>query len=448
MDKKKSKHSINTNMSKILRDTYNFFNLRFNVNEARKFLNVDKSVPKREVNEMLKDAYKEMNPTGYVYTIIGKSYTLIPIKKDKKIIDYKKSKPETITLQFYKEGKKVNYRLRERVTVLINIDEENKSTANMANNKIVSYIDITDSDYYLKAPENAKTDFLMKGSGSERFIDIDSLTVSSQTRKFNQNIKSSLMFKAFAYLPYREFNGFKDLGNGMCVPETILHHIQLNNQKKKETLDTVIDVLENIELDDVVEELEHNEPDKCDVIQQFRYKEDEIDEFEDPETYVRGKSGYTPSQLIKTLEYFGVRGKLLDINQKEFLKTNNFDNGKYNKNTKSFIGICYANHLYYCDDINFITSFNNKRGNSNLFDNDVYEKTNKKKQEIPIEYHNTEDLTEYYKTNFVEDNTFRLVKVYNGKIVEIRYDDKVVKANINYLKNINNHLLQKQFLMK
>ena len=229
------------------------------------------------------------------------------------------------------------------------------------------------------------------------------------------------MFKAFAYLPYREFTGFKDLGNGMCVPETILHHIQLNNRNKKQTLDTVIDVL-----DDVVEELEHNEPDKHEVVQQYRYTEDEIDEYEDPETYIKGKSGYTPYQLIKTLEYFGVRGKILDINQKEFLKTNNFDNGKVDKHTKSFIGICYANHLYYCDDSKFIISFNSKKENSNLFDNDIYAKTTKKKQNIPTEYHNTEDLTEYYKTNFIADDTFRLVKVYNGKIVEIKYEGETI----------------------
>ena len=430
MEKLKSKHSINTNMSKILRDTYNFFNLRFNVNEARKLLNLDKSVPKAEVNAMLKDAYKEMNPTGYVYTIKGKSYQLIPIYKKKKIVGYKKGKPETITLQFYKEGKKVNYKLREQVSIPIGVDADEKLS--LANYKIVSYIDITDTDYYLKAPENAKQDFLAKGTGSERIIDIEELTVSSQTRKFNQNIKTSLMFKAFAYLPYKEFNGFKDLGNGMCVPETILHHIQLNNRNKKQTLDKVIDVLESIELNDVIEELESNEPDKCEVVQQFRYTEDEIDEYEDPETYIRGKSGYTPYQLIKTLEYFGVRGKILDINQKEFIKTNNFDNGKIDRHTKSFLGICYANHLYYCHDSNFITSFNNKKENSNLFDNDIYEKTTKKKLEKTIEYHNTEDLTEHYKTNFIEDNTFRLVKVYNGKIVEIVYDDKIVKANINY----------------
>jgi hypothetical protein len=41
-----------------------------------------------------------------------------------------------------------------------------------------------------------------------------------------------------------------------------------------------------------------------------------------------GQRGYTPEELIKTLESYGCRGRLLDINKKEFITTNNY--GKKN----------------------------------------------------------------------------------------------------------------------
>jgi hypothetical protein len=53
------------------------------------------------------------------------------------------------------------------------------------------------------------------------------------------------MYKCIVNLPYKEFNGFRDSGNAMCVPETILHHLKLAGRNKKLKLNEVIDTLES-----------------------------------------------------------------------------------------------------------------------------------------------------------------------------------------------------------
>jgi hypothetical protein len=50
------------------------------------------------------------------------------------------------------------------------------------------------------------------------------------------------MYKCIVNLPYKEFNGFRDSGNAMCVPETILHHLKLDpGRNKKLKLNEVIE---------------------------------------------------------------------------------------------------------------------------------------------------------------------------------------------------------------
>ena len=50
--------------------------------------------------------------------------------------------------------------------------------------------------------------------------------------------------------PYTQFNGFKDTGDGLCVPETMLHHLKVNGRNKKLTLEKVIETLEEVYPDD------------------------------------------------------------------------------------------------------------------------------------------------------------------------------------------------------
>ena len=53
----------------------------------------------------------------------------------------------------------------------------------------------------------------------------------------------------------------------------------------------------------------------------------------------------------------------------------------------------------------------------------------KAEKEINYDIKETNDLLEYYKEQFKQDNTIRLVKTENGRISRINYEDKVVCAN-------------------
>ena len=64
----------NTKVS--LKQIYKDFQLRYNVNEARKFLNLDKNTPRKDVNNQLRELYDTQNPRGYVYAIRFKTQFL------------------------------------------------------------------------------------------------------------------------------------------------------------------------------------------------------------------------------------------------------------------------------------------------------------------------------------------------------------------------------------
>ena len=70
------------------------------------------------------------------------------------------------------------------------------------------------------------------------------------------------MYYSTINLPYKEFNGFRDSGNMMCVPETILHHLKLNGRNKKLRLEDIINSLDenNDKMDWVYDEPEEGEP--------------------------------------------------------------------------------------------------------------------------------------------------------------------------------------------
>ena len=39
-----------------------------------------------------------------------------------------------------------------------------------------------------------------------------------------------MLFNSNVLLPHHQFNNFKDSGENKCVPETLLHHIKLNDR--------------------------------------------------------------------------------------------------------------------------------------------------------------------------------------------------------------------------
>ena len=127
------------------------------------------------------------------------------------------------------------------------------------------------------------------------------------------------MFHAVIDLPYKQFRGFRDSGKYMCVPETILHHLQKDGRHKKTTLQDLENDLKLVQ----------------------EYDEDH-------------NRGFTAEDVVKVLNEYGCRSRLLDINQRQFI-TGDFSK-KQDRHLKLFVGIVYNNHLYYCSDEKHVKS--------------------------------------------------------------------------------------------
>ena len=417
--------AYNNNMVN-LKNIYKAFEIRYDVRAARKLLGLPKTTNKTQVHKALRNLYNEIaeetyQPT-YQYTLSGRSQ------------DIRDGVIRNISFTFQSKKQYDMYPM--------NISNTN----NKVENGLPTYT-------YDNIPPKFKA-FL------EEFIDnntrglthyfnlaIDKISKRKLPKKGKQ-LKDVPLFNAVVNLPYREFNGFQDKGEMMCVPETILHHLQINGFKKKETVEKVIAILEEVyiiddEDDDESEEVETKKvidfsllsmEEQRELLQQRCKNYDDLlnSESDDDgsdgksecpdEEYEYGKRGYTPQDIIRTLEHYKCRGRLLDIHQNEFLTTD-FD-VKYDKNLKSFCGMVYNSHLYYCDDHKFISSISKRRDNSCLHEH-VYEKKVKEFEDKKIyEVVEANDLTDFYIDMFKNDNTIRLVKTTNGKISNILYDNK------------------------
>ena len=419
--KLKSFVNINKMPSKklTLKQIYKDFGLRYDVREARKLMDLDNSVSKKEVNKLLREYWynieDETNPYVYVYTLSGTSRTTYEIKKKKfgglPIVIL--TQPQNISLQFQSTSK-IKVPLRKfainQTTLFENLPNQ------------FPIISVEEALNYL--PNERIIDaFISKGSGSERFTTFEYLT-RQRVRKTQADIRTTQMFKSYTLLPYKEFNGFKDSGNSMCVPETILHHLQLNNRNKKLKLNDVVDTLETYAKEDI--------DIKYDISYKFT-EEELVGEYECPDEFTNvAERGYTPEELIKTLEEYNCRARLLDVNLKEFISTNNFDGKKFDKHLKSFLGICYGNHLYYCDDETFVKQISAKMNyekSDNFFDFDAYDKSKNYEDKREYEIIETPDLTDLYLDMFEEDNTLKKVRLQDGKIVSMTQGNKVICAN-------------------
>jgi hypothetical protein len=252
-------------------------------------------------------------------------------------------------------------------------------------------------EQYFKKPEALR----FKIEASEYVLKVFGLQ-ENKIRELDADLKKIPMYNATINLPYKEFNGFRDTGKGECVPETILHHLKLKGYNKKLTLDNVKEVLNEV------------------------YDFDDIDEDCPDETF---DGGYTPEDVIRTLEYFKCKGRLLDINLQQFLITEK-ESHKY---LDVFCGICYDNHLYYCDDKKFLKSLASKIAyfeNSMYFDfNTFIKKKEDKKNNKNIEVIECKDLKDYYIAIVNDDNILPQVAVSTYGIVAIKMDDKIICAN-------------------
>jgi hypothetical protein len=400
-----------------LKTIYKELGIKYDLRAARKYLKADTKLPRLEVNRLLKEKYNEQNPSGHIYTLHGTAYT---IKLDKKRKEYVITSPQKISVSFYKDGKRKVYRLTQ-CSVKVNVSKDVAT-----NYTAISLADFVDTNVYCNVPKDVKETLTQEGLGSEKIIDVVSITTKA-TRRNNIDDAETMLFNSAILLPHHQFNNFKDSGENRCVPETLLHHIKLNNRNKKITLENVINKLNEYDGKCAIDEDSEDEYDY--LLEGVPKRPKEIDDdWEDPEGSIEnGTCGYTGRAVIEVLKDFNIRGRLVDINMNQFLHTNNFND--YDKHTKVFLGLCYDNHLYYCDNQEMITSLGNKLAqNKGSFEHVIYDRKVEEKK-YTKEYIETNCLASMFKEQFLEDNTIRQIKTFNGKIVQINYPDKQVIAN-------------------
>jgi hypothetical protein len=402
-----------------LKTIYKELGIKYDLRAARKYLKADAKLPRLEINRLLKQKYNEVNPSGYIYTIYGTAYT---IKLNKQTKEYVITSPQKISISFYNDGKMKKYRLIP-CSIKVNVSKDVAT-----NYTAINETDFVDFNVYCNVPKDVKETLIQEGLGSEKVIDVLSISAKA-TRRFNVNDEETMLFNSNVLLPHHQFNNFKDSGENKCVPETLLYHIQLNNRNKKITLQNVISKLNEYDGKCAVDEDIEDEYDYL-LPKELRKPKEVDDEWENPEGSIEdGTCGYTGRAVIQVLKDFNIRGRLVDINMNQFLHTNNFDD--YDKHTKVFLGLCYDNHLYYCDNQELITSFGNKLAqNKGSFEHVVYDKK-VEATKYTKEYIETNDLAWMFKEQFLVDNTIRQIKTYNGKIIQINYKDKQVIANNN-----------------
>lgn len=397
--------------NKSIKQIYKEFGLR-DVREARKILGLNKNTKRDIVNKELRDAYnyiweEKMDDEEfvYLYTLEGESRREYKVNGETKL-----SAPSPIDMTFQSKTKydfkKVN---------IVGITELTITNKILNNNYPIVYYNDNES-IFEKNTSNIISDWMNKGDGQNTYKVNTIIKVSRRkipiTRKSLKNVP---LYNATINLPYKEFNGFRDSGNMMCVPETILYHLQLNGRNKK------------LKLEDVIKSLDDNDDE---WIFYNELEEGEIEPFEEC-----GKGGYDSTDIVRVLEKFNCRCRLLDIHCKEFL-TSNYSS-KFDKHLNVFVGIVYNNHLYYCNNKHFVKCLSEKlkeekRDHHSQFTltEKLYEKKKSEKAD-KYEYHiiETNDLTDYYRNEFKKDNTIRHINTENGRITSIIYDDKKVCAN-------------------
>lgn len=212
-----------------------------------------------------------------------------------------------------------------------------------------------------------------------------------------KELKNMILFNSYVNIDIKNFINdtselIGEINTNQCVIDCLIYHLKLNKQNIKLTREKIIDILN----------INNNDP----------------------------QQGFNCLQIANLLDKYSCNYKFLDYHQKEFLSNNT--NNK-NKKLPYFIGIVYGNHLYYCNDKEYIKKFSlnsnmvassNKNIKITEFDEEndfVFEK---------------DDLTNKFIEMFEEDNTVRKIKTYNNKIIQINIpeDDKNYYANKDHVK--------------
>lgn len=452
---KKIKYSNSINMK--LKEYFSAFGLRYDLREAKKFLMLDAKTPRPSVIKALKGLYHqiedEYNAKVYSYTLTGTFYEL---KSGYLTYEPQATKPFSINFQSINKYTKRLFRFY--------------TGSNLPNIKNLPKRLLTINDANWRWNEDIIEEIRRQVPGSEQhgIFDVEEIRVEV-LRKLDKKLKNVKLFREMVFLPDKQFNGFKDTGNSMCVPETLIYHLKKNDRNKKVTLTKLINQLNEFveevtpqyiyeEVDDDIEQPEDPndydddfENELIDKLEDDRMTEEEAEELRkehynkainlpeeitdiiyqkaiDESRFLEGKGGYTGTQIIKLLELYNCKAYLIDFHQNVFLQTE----GKRDKHLPIFVGMIYNNHLYYCEDADFCKRIaeKGKKGCKGSFDFETYVKECKTKDdEREYEVCETSDLLTYYIELFKSDRTIRRVKVLNGNIVSMNVDNKVVCAN-------------------
>ena len=336
----------------------------------------------------LKKEIKRLKDEITQYTLTGTSYNF---QYDKKLKVYELKYPVAIKLII--PSKKQIILTREFAIA----DSDFRKVRQILN---IPVVDEVGASNYLNNQQVINNFRKLGTSGSKKVTVFREMT-SKKIEYKKTDLAKIKLYKTCDKIPYKEFNGFRDSGNYKCVPETLLHHLQITGRKKKLTEEEVIDELRV---------LQYNDED-----------DDDDDDF-----------GFTTKTIVRFLEKHKCRARFFDINLNQFLATDNFEGKEYDKHLNTFIGIVYGKHLYYCDDAKFVKSISekNKKEKTGYFDTTKYEKTNDEKEYSSYEIFESDNINDVYINNYMKDKTINKIKTFNGVITSIiTQDNKLIAAN-------------------
>ena len=216
-------------------------------------------------------------------------------------------------------------------------------------------------------------------------------------------LKDMLLYRELIQSAQPEFRGFKDSGNMMCVPETLEYHLATTGRRNK------------------------------------KWSKEEIIKFLNDDLDIKGNCGYTALDITNFLDHIRCPYKLIDVENKVFLQ--DIKSETKDRNLPVFVGQVWNNHLYYCEDADYIRSLasksSGKLNNKNII-------MNKKKKEFTGEILQLKDLNKEFLELFKIDKTFRNIKIYNNRIVAFEkekgnwiYSNKDLNLVKEYCKNLN-----------
>ena len=199
---------------------------------------------------------------------------------------------------------------------------------------------------------------------------------STKIRMSKADLKDRKLFNASVKLDHPSFNGFEDSGEMMCVPEVVLHHLTKDGRHKKLKLQGVIDKLDGKD----------------------------------------AREGFSARQLAACLTKFKCHYKLLDIHEKVFLKSEPSD--PKDRHLKTFVGLVFGQHIYYCTDDAYVKSLGQVRTNS-ACKTVVKPIIEEEAKEFTGVIKNIDDISHILVKKLFQDNVLVKASVYNGKVVQL-----------------------------